>query len=195
MKHIKHLCVVAGVLALSGSAIAADMGLGVGFGQNSGLIYAPINVTPSFRVEPFFAYYKEKNTSGEPFASAQSYSNYVAGVGLFVTQRVAENIDVFGGGRLGYLSRKEKRTQTSYSFGPAEYSSESSGYLIAPTIGFEYYLQKNISIGAEAAISYIKTSGTNVNYDYYFSNNNQKSDIKGSSTSTTTAVVVKYYFK
>lgn len=194
MKHIKHLCVVAGVLAFSGTAIAADFGLGVGFGQNSGLIYAPINVTPSFRVEPFFAYYKEKNTSGEPFASAQSYSNYVAGVGLFVTQRVAENIDVFGGGRLGYLSRKEKRTQMSYSFGSAEYSSESSGYLIAPTIGFEYYLQKNISIGAEAAISYIKTSGTNVSYDYY-SNSNQKSDTKSSSTSTTTAVVIKYYFK
>jgi hypothetical protein len=194
MKHIKHLCVVAGMLAFSGTAIAADMGLGVGFGQNSGLIYAPINVTPSFRVEPFFAYYKEKNTSGEPFASAQSYSNYVAGVGLFVTQRVAENIDVFGGSRLGYLSRKEKRTQTSYSFAPTEYSSESSGYFIAPTIGFEYYLQKNISIGAEAAISYIKTSGNSVSYDYY-SNGNQKSDTKSSSTSTTTAVVIKYYFK
>lgn len=180
MYRKRDLFIFAAAAALSGSATCDEVGLGVSFFQDSGILFAPIAITPSFRVEPYLGFYKNSATSTQPYA--RSNSSYVFGTGAFATKRVAENIQLYGGSRVAYLRRKQ-----TYSDFPQDTSIRTSGYLVAPTVGFEYFLQRNISIGAEAGVSYTRTSG----HDSYPAN---EADTKESTTSTTTAMTIRYYW-
>lgn len=178
---MKNFCFLAGSLAISTCAMGADFGLGVGFGQDAGTIYAPIDMTVGLRVEPYISAQRQSGTSTLPSSSSTSSARY--GVGVFATRRATESINVFAGSRFAYAKRK----LTDSSSGTNN-SMNTSGYVVAPTIGFEYFFQKNISIGAEAAVSYSRITGRNT----YGSGTDL--DTKEISTATSTAVTIKYYF-
>lgn len=180
MNWTRDLCIFAAAAALSGSAMCEEVGFGVSFFQDSGTLFVPVAVTPTFRVEPYLGFYRNSATSTQPYA--RSNSSYVFGTGAFTTKRVAENIQLYGGSRVAYVRRRQ-----TYSEAQQGFSIQTSGYLVAPTVGFEYFLQRNISIGAEAGFSYMRTSG----HDSYVAN---EADTKESTTSTTTAMTIRYYW-
>jgi hypothetical protein len=180
---MKTLFLIAGIVSLSTSALALDVGIGIGHGQNSGSIYVPIEFSPSLRIEPFLSVLKETSTTSS-FSS--SYSDKAYGAGLFGVRQTTENTRFFYGARLAYAKREHEQV-VSPSLGLSQNSS-ASGYSFAPTVGFEYLLQKNISIGGEATISYLRMTDKS-SYGIQ-----PDSSTKQTRTQTGTSVTARYYF-
>jgi hypothetical protein len=177
---MKKALVFWGALAMSAGAMAADVGLGMGVGQNASTLYVPIELSPSLRLEPYVTAYKSVRKD----LNSKNNSTYVGfGAGLFGVQQTGEGIRVFGGARLGYVTRKSSQTAESY-----DYSDRSSGVELAPTVGFEYDLHKNFSIGGEAGLAHTRLSGTS-------KSEAQKADVNENTTRTFTTVTIKYHFR
>ena len=62
-----------------------------------------------------------------------------------------------------------------------DFEVQTKEYALSPTLGFEYYLAENISLGGEAYLSFSKSDSTN------------STVVKAKSTGT--MVTMKYYFK
>jgi hypothetical protein len=188
MFRSRSLIVLAGVAGLAGPAMAEEVGIGVSFFQDSGMVFVPISVTQNFRVEPYAGFYKTSRSSDSPMqSSSNSSSNSVLGTGLFATGRVLENVQLYGGGRVAYVRRKQSYASSSSSYPSQDTTTSTSGYLVAPTMGFEYFLLKNISIGAEVGISYTRTSGSE-------NNSANEADTRESTSGTSTAMTIRYYW-
>jgi len=160
------------LLALASLAIAApvwsaDFGVGVSAKSNDSTIYVPIDINDSFRVEPLVRYSKDTSV----FAGGRSkYETYEIGTGLFKLYPLTESIHIYYGGRLSYLNLK---AETNFQAPVVDFNrSSSDGYRIAPTLGFEYFFKKHLSIGGEAQWYYsdleanrqdVSATGTNTN--------------------------------
>jgi hypothetical protein len=177
---MKNILVFWGALAMTAGAMAADVGLGMGVGQNSGTVYVPIEVSSAVRVEPYVSAYKYDSKN---LYSKGDSTYFGLGAGVFGVQSTGEGIRVFGGARLGYVHRKSNRTDES-----SGYSERTKGVELAPTVGFEYDLHKNFSIGGEAGLAYSRLSGT-------AKDDLEKRDINETSTRTFTTVTIKYHFR
>jgi hypothetical protein len=186
---MKKIAMVTALLCVSGSALAADFGLGVSIRSNDSTIYVPIDVSKSFRIEPMLRYQNSKSESsvfgaGSPYtvAATAELTSWNVGVGVFGVTQVAESANVYYGGRIGYISADY---ETSYagtappgvSFLPSK--DKSDGFFLAPTIGVEYRFSDHFSIGGEAALIYTKVDG-----DQY----------TDESTSTSTNIIFRYMF-
>jgi hypothetical protein len=124
-------------------------------------IYAPIDVTPRFRVEPslrFISGESESSIDGDSiFTPTQSSrtesSNYEFAVGLFGLAPVHESVRLYYGARAAYI-RSETDMRIVIQSGSFEDVEEqelsSDGYRISPTLGFEYMINERFSIGGEA---------------------------------------------
>lgn len=116
-------------------------------------LYAPITRGDLF-VEPTLRF--SENKSSYQFGNT-SYKSTELGVGIFKRSKRGENIYLYGGGRVGRFNAKSRYTD---SWG-SSYSSKSSGYSIAPSIGAEYEFANNFSVGLELAYVYTKTKSEN----------------------------------
>lgn len=154
---------------VSGAAFAGvpagTVGIGVshsGDGENS--IYLPIVLEQGFWIEPFVSY-----ASTEDKSSGDEETNIDAGVGLFKNIFTTDKTRAYAGGRIGL---------SYYESDPANASStDDTGFMIQPTIGFGYEPVNNILMGAEAYVTY------------------NDSDINGKETlGTGTQLFVRYYF-
>lgn len=145
---------------------AGTIGIGVshsGDGDNS--IYVPIVLEQGFWIEPFASY-----SSTEDKASGVEETNLNVGVGLFKNFFTTANTRAYFGGRIGLSYYEYDNPQTNYS-------TDDTGFMIQPTIGFGYTPVNNIMLGAEAYVSY------------------NDSDIQGQeSIGTGTSLFVRYYF-
>jgi hypothetical protein len=177
MLPMKRLILLAFLLPAVSNSMSMDFGVGIELERSPKTVYVPIAVTEDVRIEPYFAFGKTSNTSSQ--SGSSSYSIY--GVGLFALKPMAENARIFGGFRLA------RQTQKQASSG--NYSYSSSGYLIEPTIGFECLVTKAIAVGAEAAISYSRTTGSQTGTFI-----NGDGSTRDTGHGTTTAVTLKYYF-
>jgi len=130
---------------------AADVGIGVSVNSQDRRVYMPIDVSESFRIEPQFTYF-EQSISVPTFDNDTEYTAF--SLGLFKKQKMAENFNFFLGARIGYV-QDERKTESDTSMS----TSDLSGYSIAPTIGFEYYVFDKLSIGGEVAWSYTDLDG------------------------------------
>ena len=135
-------------------ALAADFGIGVSVQSDDALIYAPIDFNKQFRLEPSLRYLKDEQDFGNGLQFEQE--SIEVGVGLFGLTGIGESIRVYYGGRVAYVRNElDQTTQvvTSPIFGTAALvvrQSDSDGYRISPTLGFEYLINERLSIGAEA---------------------------------------------
>jgi len=189
MRLAKKLFALAALANLASSVMGQEVGIGVSFLDNSGTVFLPISVTPSFRVEPYVGFFRSSNSGDTSTEStSSSSSNATLGAGLFAMGRAADNVQLYGGSRVGYVRRKQTYSYSSTVSPSSDRVQKTSGFLVAPTIGFEYFLQKNISIGAEVAIAYLRTSG----HDDYYSIT--ESDTKESTTTTLTSMTIRYYW-
>jgi hypothetical protein len=152
---MKKLAIVL-LCASSGSALAADYGVGVSAKSDDAWIYAPIDVTPGFRIEPSIRFFNAKTESQQQSGpipstvSSQAHTREYA-LGLFGVSGVGESVRIYYGARGAYIDSADK---TRISFGgvttTTDYESSSDGYRISPTLGFEYVINEHFSIGGEA---------------------------------------------
>jgi hypothetical protein len=197
MKKLTYiLLMIVGIL--SNSTMAAEYGIGVGFGQNANTIYIPIKLSPDITLEPYITVGKDSSKStltaapNYPYfnnatsSSSSSYAGY--GLGVFAKRGVTDSGEIFGGARLAYVKSKQTDQSNGNTFTDQNITSEYTGYILAPTVGVEYFFQKNISMGAEvsAAYSNIKSKYDTPNYS---------TESRGTSTRTSTMISLRYYFK
>lgn len=177
---------------LVSTANAMDVGLGVSFSSNpaysyysSGAkIYMPMDISPSFRLEPYFMYLDDEiDSTGGSGPSTDSISLIEFGAGAFATRKLNPSTLLYFGAKLSYLNvEQEDITPTSTR------TSDGDGFQIAPTLGFEYFFNENVSLGGEALWFYAE-----IDFDDYSSVSGPSSD-SIASTGTDTEVILRFYF-
>jgi len=174
---------------LVSTANAMDVGFGMGFSNSyydnwGATVYVPLNIAPSFRLEPYLMYAdNEVDSTSSSGASGYSFSEMELGVGAFGIRKINPSTQLYFGAKLSYINIEADDFSTGGS-----YSSDGDGYQIAPTLGFEYFFNENISLGGEASWFY-----ANIDTDDYDSFSGYSSD-SVEATGTATEVILRYYF-
>lgn len=148
------------------TAQCAEYGIGVGLNNNYNYsIYFPININ-EYRLEPSIVHSSYTTTYDNT-----SFDYNGVGLGFFKTVSQSANTKLFFGPRVSYLV----------------YSSDAAGYVkttettFSPTLGFEYYLAENFTLGGEAFFNFTKSEGTNSTL------------IRSKATGS--MITIKYFFK
>src|SRR6185295_1135709 len=124
---MKRALSIALLAACSSHVLAADFGVGVSVQSNDAWIYAPIDVTPGFRIEPsirFLDSESESQTQSASFGLPITTSVKSEGdqrelaVGLFGKTSLGESVRLYYGARAAYIDSETKlriatRFQTS----------------------------------------------------------------------------------
>ncbi len=153
-------------LLISLTAHSAELGIGASVKSSDSSIYLPITVSPKFRIEPYLRY-TDLDTESSSISTISSESLAI-GVGLFRLIKPAENISIYYGGRVAYLSDETTFRPFAVPVPPIgfiqpvqfESRSELDGYSIFPAAGFEYHFSEHLSIGVEVGWEYSKLDGT-----------------------------------
>jgi hypothetical protein len=105
-------------------------------------IFVPINISPNLRIEPQFGYFKLSDDDDQT-----DTSSFTLGAGVFFVKPVAQQTQLYLGGRLA-LNWFRDEDQTS----PAKF--EQTNVTIAGVFGGEYLPSPWFSVGAEAQLAY-----------------------------------------
>ena len=175
-------------MIFSSSAIAQDdgyrvFGLGVSV-MEYGTVYIPINVAPSFRLEPFLGFdFTSYDWDGD---ADDSRSTVELGIGILPTIRKGSAV-IYIGGRIGLAITSGEYKDSG---GDVYVESTEASFWIGPVIGGEYYFNPHISLGGEMAISY-GSSADETNYTSEFMDD-EEDTISGIGTET--AIFIRFYF-
>lgn len=141
-------------------AAAADVGLGVNlntnsYGGNFGYgISMPIRFG-NISVEPEVAYNQstyDNNSTTPSNVYRSKYEQYSIETGIFVHKEVAPSLEIYGGGRIGAYGYKYSN---GYPNNPgANNESRNHGYMAGPTVGAEYFFDKQVSVGLDVSLLY-----------------------------------------
>ena len=196
---MKRALTIALLAGCSSHVLAADFGVGVSVQSNDAWIYAPIDVTPAFRIEPsirFFDSESESQTQSSSFGSPITTSVKSASdqrelaVGLFGKASLGESVRLYYGARAAYIDN-ETTLRIATRFGTLEdvVEEESSldGYRISPTLGFEYLINEHFSLGGEAEWFY-------QDLDSDISQTDVAGTAKLKSNGTATRLIVRFTF-
>jgi hypothetical protein len=196
MKRALSIALLAGC---SSHVLATDFGVGVSVQSNDAWIYAPIDVTPAFRIEPsirFFDSESESQTQSSSFGlpittSAKSESDQrELAVGLFGKASLGESVRLYYGARAAYIDNETKQ-RIATRFGTledlVEQESTLDGYRISPTLGFEYLINEHFSLGGEAEWFY-------QDLDSDISQTDVAGTAKLKSNGTATRLIVRFTF-
>jgi hypothetical protein len=196
MKRALSIALLAGC---SSHVLAADFGVGVSVQSNDAWIYAPIDLTPAFRIEPsirFFDAESESQTQSSSFGlpittSVKSASDQrELAVGLFGKASLGESVRLYYGARAAYIDNESKlRIATRFGTSEDVVEEESSldGYRISPTFGFEYLINEHFSLGGEAEWFY-------QDLDSDISQTDVAGTAKLKSNGTATRLIVRFTF-
>lgn len=191
----------AGLLAsVSVSASGAEFGVGVSVQSDDAWIYAPIDITPKFRIEPSLRFVDSESEQviegGSIFVPtgqtvSSDGSTYEIAVGFFGLAAPHESVRLYYGARAAYIDSQSdlrivSRIGNADDVQEEELSSE--GYRLSPTLGFEYLIGERFSIGAEAEWFYQE-----LDFDR---NDRLSGSSSGESTShgTDTRLIVRFRF-
>lgn len=157
----------------------------------SPIIYVPINVSATFRIEPEVGF---TNTSEKSdymdIKRVSTLNTFHFGVGIFPVFINYENYNVYFGGRIAYETVEIIR---EYTFASETDKNEEnlSGFSFGPALGGEYLLSEYFSLGGEAQVIYQSLSGEDKGID---NNTNEKTDLDNSSFSTSVLIFFRFYF-
>jgi hypothetical protein len=185
-KYIKFAVIFVFTLFFN-PAIADEVKYGIGAALTDRLtIYLPIN-TDNFIVEPTLSYQHKKNDTVSPQTYNFENKLFQLGVGVFAKDTVIKDTIVYYGARVGYIKNEIvmgiSGIQTS--------KFKDDGYFIAPTIGADYRLIANFSIGLDFSISYSKTVG-DLTANYF--GTETTSNTKSTTIQTAANIIVRYNF-
>jgi outer membrane protein with beta-barrel domain len=135
----------AALAGLAAPAPALEYGLGTGF-LNNGSQRAVSVLTPmrtdSVMIEP-----EGQFSSSSSAASGRSHSLDV-GAGLYGRRPLAQQLEAYLGGRLLRTTSKDESGGTT---------TKSNGWDLAPTVGVQYFLSRQFSVGLDAGLHYTTT--------------------------------------
>lgn len=124
---------------------AVDMGIGVSLQATTAEIRFPIRFN-RFMMEPFL-YHEIEHTS----SSNTTNTDHIAGSGFYYLNSIHNNLLMQVGLRVGAGQYEEKENST------VVYTRTLT--LFNPSIGFEYFFDDHVSIGADAGFVYVKLEG------------------------------------
>lgn len=149
-------------------ASAVEVGLGVSL-QNNGDSSGGYGVSlplrfGNFTIEPELTFYDSSQDTTYPSSptnnSTSDSQSYTLETGVYWRQPVIPSVEMYVGGRMGYVKNEYSVT---HPLSPTnDYSYDTSGYFLGPTLGAEYFFNKNFSLGLDASLLYESTSGDNV---------------------------------
>jgi len=191
-KIVIHAAIATALVLTAPLASAVDIGMGVGL-INNGSDSAGYGVAlpmrfANFTVEPELAFYNASNDNTYPAApvndSSSDYRGYTLDIGVYLRQQVMPSLETYIGGRVGYNNDKSSTTYVSGT----SYQSEETGYYLGPTLGAEYFFNKNLSLGLDVSLFY--------NSSTFENSTNGVVDYKADSnlTSYQTRTRLRYYF-
>ena len=121
---MKKLLILA-LLFLSINIYAQEQKVHLGIFHDGNTVFGAIQLEKKLRVEGYFY----------TFDSSNSNSDYTSiGVGAFYTKYTSSTTLTYMGARIGF-----------------DDSSKDDGLVLAPAVGFEYFFDKKVSLGADVA--------------------------------------------
>lgn len=187
--------VALGLALCSGSALAADFGVGVSARSNDGILYAPIDISNSLRLEPSVRYGRTSRDEDGVYAVDQETRELEIGFGVFGLKQIGEAVRFYYGARLAYVANESD----DFYFAPSTDSrrqTELDGYRIGPTVGFEYLFGQRFSVGGEASYSFVDLDGKTVQTTttIFGSTTRTEADIARESSGSQTRLIFRYMF-
>lgn len=156
---MRNLYVAVGLALCSTGVLAADFGLGISARSDDGIVYVPIDISKSFRIEPSIRYASTESPYVAEFGRGrQDTENLEIGMGVFGLKQVMDAAHIYFGARLAYVDYKISNvdaTTNSTTFT----DNNRDGYRIGPTVGFEYLFGQHFSVGGEASYSFLDLEG------------------------------------
>ncbi|MBP1628305.1 MAG: hypothetical protein H6Q00_2780 [Holophagaceae bacterium] len=144
-------------LACAASLSAADYGLGFSVANDSNAITAPIRLQGGIVLEPSVVFATSNEHDG---SEKYKQTTFGAGFGVFKHKEVVQSLEFFYGGTLsaGRYTYKDEYTSGT--------DKESANYIaLEPAIGLEYNINKKISFGGKAGVSFQHVHGNDYRYD------------------------------
>jgi len=185
------LSLIAGGLVLP--CQGGDIGLGVSMNTQATDIYVPWKILPHLKLEGLASFEHQHSAQTESFADANgvpvqysstsSGSSTSLGAGVFWLQPLTHASHLYMGPRIGFSTSKF----TSNTGTASAYRSNTNGLFIAPTLGFEYFPIKALSLGGEIGVSYSKDHSSEHGY-------NQGHSAHDENENTFSKLILRYYF-
>lgn len=193
---MRNLYVAIGLALCSTSALAADFGLGVSARSNDGLLYVPIDISKSFRIEPSIRYASTDASSTDQddpeFNASQETETLEVGIGVFGVRRITEVAHVYFGGRFAYVDA-EITTTSNGSFYDSHNETDQDGYRIGPAVGFEYLFAQHFSVGGEVNYTFLDIDGESKDNSFGTSSPTVETT-ENKSQGTQTRLIFRYMF-
>ena len=158
---MRNLFVAIGLALASGGALAADFGVGISARSDDGWLYAPIDVSKSFRIEPSVRYGSSELNFSSGSIERQDSETWELGVGIFGLKQITDAAHIYYGARAAYVNTESNITQTTVS-SIIRGESTQDGYRIGPTLGFEYLFGGHFSVGGEASYTFLDLEGETI---------------------------------
>lgn len=191
---MRNLYVAVGLALCSTSVLAADFGLGISARSNDGILYVPIDISKSLRIEPNVRYASSELSFSQDSdqEDTQEQDTLELGVGVFGIKQITDAAHVYYGGRIAYVDAQSTSTDVS-SFGQLLRSeSNQDGYIIGPTVGFEYLFGQHFSVGGEVSYQFLDLEGDARSQIGTFPES--VTEIEQKSQSTQTRLIFRYMF-
>ncbi len=164
-QRLFHLLAASPLLFVAPLAAATQAGLGVsinsgGEGGGGYGVSVPLRFG-GFTVEPELSYYNysaDRDYSLSPSSNqSYEYQQFSIETGVYWRQPMIPSVEMYVGGRVGYT-----RYEYSYTYPSSpvsNYSDDTSGFYLGPTLGAEYFFNKHFSLGLDASLLFESTSG------------------------------------
>ena len=189
---MRSLCLAVGLALAATNALAADFGIGVSARSDDGWLYAPIDISKSFRVEPSVRYGSNELSIDGGSLTSQESETWELGVGVFGIKKITDAAHIYYGARLAYVDSETSSTQTSGFGSVIRGESTQDGYRIGPTLGVEYLFGGHFSIGGEASYTYLDVEGESKTRTGNFGFSSI--DTEQTSQGTQTQLIFRYMF-
>jgi len=185
--NYRKIIMLTSLLFISNPSTAKESTFGIGVGINDYFtIQFPIE-TEGYLIEPSISIFQRNEDNSSPLEIYKNdYEETRAVVGVFKHISKSEKIQYFYGIRLGYVSSKSNYSRVT-SLTNSSSKTETDGYLIAPTLGAQYYFIKNMSIGIDVSFTYTDKDGERID-------NTVVSEIGLTEYATESEIVLRYYF-
>jgi hypothetical protein len=150
-------------------------------------ISIPIFLSGQFKIEPYIAYVHYNN---EEEVYEINYHSLIIATGILYSQDFVDTRLHFGV-NIGYINNNFKYKDT-YDYSPYSSEDNGNGFLIAPTIGGEYFFSGHFSLGSEIRLEFSKIDSDNNDTDYILVDNYDSSTKR---FATMAMIMVRIYFK
>ena len=156
------------------------------FIMDSPAIYFPILLSPEYKLEPEFAFDSYKLTQENEYyydeTTKMRISSYRFGCGLFFLDEI-EKLKIYYGLRFAMI-KVRYFYESPYFY---ESDMKRTDTRVSPTIGGEYFLSDNFSLGGEARVDFYSIGK--------WSGSENDSDAKESYSNTNTTLFIRWYFR